>query len=159
MLSSHVGEDDKCYSYIFVSDRGDRRYFSFWTCRFCVKKNLFPFPTATANLHVITMRPACLLAQRINYAVNRKNRANDKNPRNLNCFIIHAANHSPRIPYITKYWWRSVWRGYSLGRATGRSWVQAPAAILAWLGNKYLLKSLMMSTLHSASVLDKPPWV
>ncbi len=40
---------------------------------------------------------------------------------------------------------------------TGRSWVQAPAAILARLGNKYLLKSLMMSTLHSASVLDKPP--
>jgi hypothetical protein len=34
--------------------------------------------------------------------------------------------------------------------------VQAPAAILAQLGNKYLLKSLMMSTLHSASVLDKP---
>ncbi len=25
------------------------------------------------------------------------------------------------------------------------------------LGNKYLLKSLMISTLHSASVLDKPP--
>ncbi len=48
---------------------------------------------------------------------------------------------------------------YSLARATGRSCVQAPAAILAWLGNKYLLKSLMMSTHHSASVLDKPPWV
>jgi hypothetical protein len=31
----------------------------------------------------------------------------------------------------------------------------SPAAILARLGNKYLLKSLMMSTLHSASVLDK----
>ncbi len=28
---------------------------------------------------------------------------------------------------------------------------------LARLGNKYLLKSLMMLTLHSASVLDKPP--
>ncbi len=40
---------------------------------------------------------------------------------------------------------------------TGRSWVQALAAILARLGNKYLLKSLMMSTLHSVSVLDKPP--
>jgi hypothetical protein len=44
---------------------------------------------------------------------------------------------------------------YSLARATGRSWVQAPAAaLLARLGNKYLLMSLMMSTLHSASVLD-----
>ncbi len=29
-----------------------------------------------------------------------------------------------------RHWWRSVKRGYSLGRATGRSWVQAPAAIL-----------------------------
>ncbi len=48
---------------------------------------------------------------------------------------------------------------YSLARATGRSWVQAPAAFLARLGKKYLFKSLMMSTLHSASVLDKPPWV
>jgi hypothetical protein len=43
---------------------------------------------------------------------------------------------------------------YSLVRATGRSWVQALAARL---GNKHLLKSLMMLTLHSASVLDKPP--
>jgi hypothetical protein len=58
---------------------------------------------------------------------------------------------------IYRHWWRSVQRGYSLGRATGRSWVQASVAILARLGNKYLLKSLMMSTLHSASVLDKPP--
>jgi hypothetical protein len=46
---------------------------------------------------------------------------------------------------------------YSLARATGRSWVQAPTAFLTRLGNKYLLKSLMMLTLHSASVLDKPP--
>jgi hypothetical protein len=45
---------------------------------------------------------------------------------------------------------------YSLVRATGRLWVQALAAILARLGNKHLLKSLMMLTLHSASVLDKP---
>ncbi len=43
------------------------------------------------------------------------------------------------------------------GRATGRSWVQAPAAILARLGNKYLLKSLMISNLHSASLLYKLP--
>ena len=43
------------------------------------------------------------------------------------------------------------------GATPRRSWVQAPAAILARLGNKYLLKSLMMLTLHSASVLDKLP--
>ncbi len=36
---------------------------------------------------------------------------------------------------------------YSHARATGRSWVQAPAAILARLGKNYLLKSLMMTTL------------
>jgi hypothetical protein len=46
---------------------------------------------------------------------------------------------------------------YSLARATRMSWVQVPTAFLARLGNKYLLKSLMMSTLHSAFVLDKPP--
>ncbi len=40
---------------------------------------------------------------------------------------------------------------------SAKIWVEAPAAILARLGNKYLLKSLMMLTLHSASVLDKPP--
>jgi hypothetical protein len=34
---------------------------------------------------------------------------------------------------------------YSLARATGRLLVQAPAAILARLGNIYLLKSLIMS--------------
>jgi hypothetical protein len=44
---------------------------------------------------------------------------------------------------------------YSLARATGRLWVQAPAAFLARLGNKYLLKCLTMWTLHNASVLDK----
>jgi hypothetical protein len=46
---------------------------------------------------------------------------------------------------------------YSLARATGRLWVQAPAAILPQLGNFYLLLSLMMATLHSASELDKLP--
>ncbi len=46
----------------------------------------------------------------------------------------------------------------SLTRATRKSWVQAPAAIFAWL-IRYLLKSLMMSILHNASVLDKLPWV
>jgi hypothetical protein len=64
---------------------------------------------------------------------------------------------------IRQDWWRLGRTGgavckvsYSLARANGRSWVQAPAAFLARLGNKYLVKSLMMSTLHSASVLDKP---
>jgi len=42
----------------------------------------------------------------------------------------------------------------SLARAAGRSWVQVPAAILARLENKYLLKSLMVSSLYGAFVLD-----
>jgi hypothetical protein len=44
----------------------------------------------------------------------------------------------------------------SVEQPGGRGFKPRPA-ILARLGNKYLLKSLMMSTLHSASVLDKLP--
>jgi hypothetical protein len=39
----------------------------------------------------------------------------------------------------------------------GLFWIRAPAAIPARLGNLYFIKSLMMWTLLSASVLDKPP--